>query len=146
MCKNSRNNTAIIIGIISIVVFIIASRITYSLQEIRIKGELVYIPIVSISYASKGGNSAKVLIDGEELSAGNISNKLRVGDTIAVRYIKGKPRVVQERIELWRFYLWFGLESIFLILGIPLIIRGLCGKTIFKPNKFTDNKKRNKKK
>jgi len=69
-----------------------------------------------------------VLIDGKNFSAGRVIGDLSVGDTIAVRYLKGKSRVVQERVELWRFYLWFGLESILLILGVSIIVGGFMGE------------------
>lgn len=126
--KKRTNKLAIILGIVLIISFVITVRYTYILREIRVNGELIYTPIVSISYAAQGGNSAKVLIEGKELSAGSISNKLKVDDIIAVRYIKGKSDVVQERVELWRFYLWFGLESVLLILGGFLIVGGFMGK------------------
>ncbi|HPH63110.1 MAG TPA: hypothetical protein PLN63_05780 [Paludibacteraceae bacterium] len=69
-----------------------------------------------------------MLIDGKNFSAGRVIGDLSVGDTIAVRYLKGKSRVVQERVELWRFYLWFGLESILLILGVSIIVGGFMGE------------------
>ena len=124
--KKKRNNQAIIIGIVPIIAFVLTAGYTYISREIRINGELIYTPIVRISWGIP--SSCNVVIEGQELKAGRRFGDLRVGDTIAVRYVKGKSRVVQERVELWRFYLWFGLESVLLILGISLIVGGFMGK------------------
>ncbi len=109
-------------GIVLITIFTFAIRFTYSLREIRVNGELVYTPIVSIGKSR--ASTAKVIINERELNAGSISKKSKAGDIIAVRYIEGKTDVVQERVELWRFYLWFGLESFLLFCGIILIVSG----------------------
>ncbi len=126
--QRKRNNQAIIIGIIAVVAFVVTARYTYISREIRINGKLISTPITSISYSSKGKNSARVVIEGKDLRIGRIGNNLHIGDTVAVRYIQGKSRVVQESDKLSGYYLIFALESIFLLLGVFLIVGGFMGK------------------
>lgn len=125
------NISFIVIGVFAIVVFILLAKFTYISRDIRINGEIKQCPIVRIDYAIKGGNHANIMIDGKELPAGRLIDNLEVGDTIAVRFIEGESRVVQDSVALWRYYLYFGLECILFLLGIVLIIGGLKGKTIY---------------
>lgn len=82
------------------------------------------------------------------MDAGVCRKKLFIGDTITVRYLKGKNRVVQEDFELWRFNVLFGLESILLLFGIIILIGGFKGKSMYydysakKHNKTKLNKQR----
>jgi len=124
------NKSVIMIGIACIITFIVLVKYTYTLRDIRINGEIRYCPIVKIREGT-AGKWCNVNIDNKELDAGLCSNKLKKGDTIAIRYIKGKSEVVQEQVELWRYYIFFGLESILLIVGIILIIGGFMGKSIY---------------
>lgn len=139
------NVSFIVMGIASIIVFVLLVRFTYTLRDIRINGEIKQCPIVSIDYATKGGNSANVVIDGKELIAGRISNQQKVGDIITVRYIKGKSWVVQDRVRPFGFYLYFGLESILLIVGVTFIIGGFMGKTFY-GSYFSKSSKKHRKK
>jgi len=117
---------AIIFGLFSLVVFVIVIHYNYTTKEIRMTGQLVRTHVVSLN-RSRSGGSCNVIIDGKELRAG-MSYGLNIGDIIAVRYIKGESRVVQERVEVWRIYLWLGLSSILLVVGIFLIVGGFTGK------------------
>ena len=117
--KKKINIFFVILGICSIIAFIYAVTFTYNLREIRINGELKKCEIVRISYANKGGNHAYIMIEGKELPAGRLISDHKVGDSLLIRYIKDKPWVVQDRVKLWRYYLFFALES---ILSTPLII------------------------
>jgi hypothetical protein len=151
------NLSFVIVGIITIIVFVLVFKFTYTSRYIRINGELRYCPISNIHYGRK--DIATVLIDGQKLDAGELGthrtafgkriNALQVGDTIAVRYIKGKSRVVQNDVKSGIYYFYFGLESILLIVGITLIIGGFMGKSIYSQssrqrNKFANNKRRKK--
>jgi hypothetical protein len=161
--KMKINITFILLGSIAIIAFILLIRFTWTLRDIRINGELRYCPIVEISYGRN--DYATILIDGQRLDAGllrthkdvwgNRIDGLQIDDIISVRYIKGKSRVVQESVEPWRYYLFFGLESILGIMGIALTIGGFMGKTFYnsyipknihKQNKYKPigNKKQNK--
>ena len=135
------NISYLIIGIASIIAFIILVKFTYTSRYIRINGELKYCPIVSIDYGVK--NYVTVSIDSQELDARLMIDDLCIGDSIAVRYIKGESRVIQERVELWRFYLWFGLESTLLIAGVISIVGGFMGKGTYRD--YAHRYKRSKK-
>jgi hypothetical protein len=65
-----------------------------------------------------------------------------------VRYIKGKSRVVQERIEVWRINLYIGLWSILLLLGLASIIGGFFPQldNVEKPRSPKKKKKRKRRK
>ncbi|MDR1678956.1 MAG: hypothetical protein LBR81_04180 [Prevotellaceae bacterium] len=124
--KRNFNVWAIILGFIALIAYVFALSYNFETKDIRENGELIRTPIVSI--VSGGGKTiryrANVFIENKELDAGSIDSKWQVGDTIAVRYIEGKSRVVQERVEVWRIYLWIGLWSISLLLGLASIIGG----------------------
>jgi hypothetical protein len=68
------------------------------------------------------------MIEGKELPAGRLISDHKVGDSLLIRCIKDKPWVVQDRVKLWRYYLFFALESILLIVGVILTIGGFLGK------------------
>ncbi|MBS3993971.1 MAG: hypothetical protein KGZ87_09665 [Bacteroidetes bacterium] len=127
--KKKTNISFLVIGVVIIIASVVLAKFTYTLRDIRINGELRYCPIININYSGKGGNSADVLINGQKKLAGHITDDLKVGDTIAVRYIKGKSQVVQDDVRLSIYYLYFGLESILLIVGIVFIVGGFMGKT-----------------
>jgi hypothetical protein len=128
----------VIIGIVAVAIFIVLAKFTYNSRDILVNGELRYCLIVKIEYSTK--DYATVLIDGEKLDAGLLRTRqdiwgkriggLQVGDSIAVKYIKGRSRVVQADVELWRYYLHWGLEAILLIVGLIFIIGGFMGKTM----------------
>jgi len=128
LMKKKINILFVVLGLCSIIAFIYAVTFTYNLREIRINGELKKCRIVRISYAIKGGNHAYIMIEGKELPAGVLISKVKVGDSLLVRYIKDKPWVVQDRVKLWRYYLFFSLESILLIVGVILTVGGFLGK------------------
>lgn len=127
--KKKINISFLVIGVVVIIVSVNLVKYTYTLRDIRINGELIYCPIININYSGKGGNSADVLINGQKILAGHITDDLKVGDTIAVRYIKDKSQVVQDDVRLSIYYLYFGLESILLIVGIVFIVGSFMGKT-----------------
>jgi hypothetical protein len=139
------NISFLLIGIATFIVSVILVNFTYTLRDIRINGELRYCPIIHINYSGKGGNSADVLVDGQKKMAGHTIDNLKVGDTIAVKYIKGKSRVVQADVKPNIYYFYFGLESVLLLVGIVLIIGGFMGKSIYSANNHQRNKFENKK-
>jgi hypothetical protein len=139
------NISFLVIGVTVIIAFAILLKFTYTLRDIRINGELRYCSIIHINYSGKGGNSADVLIDGQKKMAGHIVDDLKIGDTIAVRYIKGRSRVVQDDVRPCIYYFYFGLESILLIVGVVFIVGGFMGKTFY-DSYFSKSSKKHKKK
>ncbi len=144
--KRKINVFAIIVGSIAIIAFAILIHWNFETEEIRTKGKLIRCPVLSVTYSIKGTDHAKVLVDEKELSALHVDVGLNAGDTIEVRYIEGKSRVVPECVDIWHItYLWRGLVFIPLLLGLPCVIYG-----IFFPDKITyyefGKKKKKKKK
>ncbi len=129
--KNKINISFVIIGVLVVIIFILLVKFTYTSRDIRLNGEIIQCPIISITYAIKGGNHGHVMINNKEFHVGRLTDDLEVGDTIKVRFMEGKSQVVQADIKPEIYYLYFGLESIVLILGIILIIGGFQGKSIY---------------
>lgn len=125
------NKILLTVGLASLIAFAFAIYITYTFQNIRIKGKLVYAPIVEISgRISRPNSGCSVLINSKTIYAGSYDGYTPIGDTIAVRYIPGEIRVIQERFKPNRYYLLYSLASPLLILGIMLIIESFKGKSI----------------
>ena len=129
--KKKINISFVIIGVLVVSIFILLVKYTYTSRDILLNGEIIQCPIISITYAIKGGNHGHVMINNKELPAGGLTDDLEVGDTIKVRFMEGKSRVVQTDIKPGIYYLYFGFESIVLILGITIIIGGFQGKSIY---------------
>lgn len=117
-------------GIFSIIMFVISFYFSWTDRNIRLNGELRKERIVEISgRISRPHGSALIIINNEMLNAGSISVENRVGDSIFVRYVSGGYCVVQESVNPNRYYLYFTLESLLLIVGIAFIIESLKGRS-----------------
>ncbi|NOS92887.1 MAG: hypothetical protein HOP30_13265 [Cyclobacteriaceae bacterium] len=134
---------ALIIGLISIVVFSIVANYINRQRKVRLGGQLLSCPIIKISYSNKGGNSGHVEIDGQILRVSSLDSKWKVGDSIWVRYLKGETLVVQEKFGNGHFVLLFTLDSILLVLGVLLVYAGIAGKGRLKKaeNRIIKNRK-----
>jgi membrane-bound ClpP family serine protease len=126
--RRKTNAVAIILGVITIVVSLTVANYIYRQRLIRMNGQLLSVPLVKISYSGKGGNSGYVEIDGELLHISSLDRKWGIGDSIKVRYVKGETMVVQEKKKNWNFILYFGLDSVLLIIGLLLVYAGIRGK------------------
>ncbi|BEH00518.1 hypothetical protein BSYN_27820 [Bacteroides sedimenti] len=106
---------------------------TYSDRNIRVNGTLIKAPIVEFyGRISRPNGGCYVLINGMKINAGKIDNlNYSLGDSILVRYIPGEYCVVQERVNPYRYYLYFTLEAILLIIGAVLINESFKGKSIW---------------
>lgn len=104
-------------------------------------GDTVYCPVVHIDYSTKGGNHAIVLLNGRELSAGKTSQRVKLNDTIAVKYIEGESRVIQMENKIEGYYFYFVLEFILLIIGVIILIGGFLGKSIYDSYSFKKHSK-----
>lgn len=119
-------------GVLAILGFVISFYFSYKDRHIRINGSLRNEKIVKISgRISRPHGSASVIIDGVKLNSGSVSKKYSIGDSIQVRYIPGEYCVIQEGVNPNRYYLYFAMESILLIVGIALFIESLKGKDIW---------------
>jgi hypothetical protein len=129
MIKRRKTNVvAIIIGGISIVVFFAVAIYINTQRVIWMNGQLLEVPLVKINYANKGGNSGYVEIEGQILHVSSLDSKYRIGDSIAVRYLRGESMVVQEKMRKWNFALYFGLNGALLVIGLLLGYAGITGK------------------
>ncbi len=117
-------------SLLSISAFCVAFYVSWTDRTTRLKGDLQKVQIVKIN-TSKFALFAIVSIDEKMLSAGSIGNNVSEGDSIWVRYMPEKHNVVQERVNPNRYYLFFAIEVIFLIVGIALFIESLKGKSIW---------------
>lgn len=113
-------------GILCIACFLTIWSIISETKIVKEKGDLVYATIVEIQKRHPD-DGVYLVINGEKMYSSGLSSNKVIGDTIAVRYIEGIERVVQE----WRnppYYLQYILTSILLVLGIVLIIESFKGK------------------
>lgn len=122
------NITVLLVGIFLVSMFAISFYFSWTDRYIRLNGELRKTEIINIRHF-KGGSGATVSIEGNNLNAGRISRNYLVGDSILIRYIPNEYCVVQESVQPNRYYLYFALESILLIIGIALIVESLKGKS-----------------
>lgn len=126
------NYIFLIAGILTILVFMISFYFSWKDWNIRINGEMRSEKIVDISgRISRPQGSAWVIIDGVKLNAGSIAQNNSIGDLILVRYIPGEYCVIQERVNPNRYYLYFFLEFLLLIMGIAIFVESLKGKDIW---------------
>ena len=128
------NIILLLAGILAILMFVLSFYLSWTDRNIRLKGELRKVKIGNINYGK--GRSADVIVDNIQLSAGRISRKYSVGDSILVRYIPNEYCVVQERVDPNRYYLYFAIESILLIVGITFIVESFKRKRMWE---YLDN-------
>lgn len=127
MIKRKPNIVLLVTGIFAILMFAISFYYSWTGRSIRLNGELREVEITEV-WRYKGGWGATIILDGNNFNAGSISHDKSVGDSILVRYIPDEYCVVQESVHPDRYYLYFTLESILLIIGIALIVESLKGK------------------
>ncbi|MGC3979155.1 MAG: hypothetical protein QM751_13580 [Paludibacteraceae bacterium] len=126
--KRKRNFWIILLGSFVIFLFLFLANLIYEYREVRMTGQLITAPIVDISYATKGGNSGFVKVDGKILAVSRLDSSLEIGDSIQVRYDKEKAIVVQEKFDEGSFIVFFALDSVLLVLGLSLVYAGITGK------------------
>lgn len=123
------NWKAIFVGIIALLGFLISIHFTAIDRNIRVNGRIVQAPIVGFYGNIFKNGTVSVRINGEVLNAGSFDQRgYAVGDSIRVCYIPGEYSVIQERVSPDRYYFYFGLESVLLLMGIYLIVGGIMGK------------------
>lgn len=126
------NYVFLITSILAVSGFMMSFYFSWKDRYIRINGELRLEKIVEISgRISRPHGSAHVIINGVKLNAGSIGQDNSIGDLILVRYIPGEYCVVQEDVNPNRYYLYFLLESLLLIVGAAFFIESLKGKEIW---------------
>ena len=114
-------------------------------MKIRENGHVIKAPVVEIKSRS-WMTWVQVEINGQKLDAGEIitDENPSLGDSIEVCYISGFSNVVQKNRDSNRYYLFFALESLLLIMGVYLVIAGFIGEKIqeIKPFEKTTKKER----
>jgi len=119
---------AIVVGIVTLAALFYFSTMSYKDMNIREHGLIIKAPVVEI-YTRRWMTWIDVEIKGQKLDAGSVTtmDNPSLGDSIEVCYILGENCVVQKSMNPKRYYLFFALESLLLIIGIYLIIAGFIG-------------------
>jgi len=148
--KKKINYKIVILGITLLLSFFLVFYYSWTDRNIRLNGNVIKAPIVEFyGRLSRPNGSVSVRIDGVILNAGKFDRRgYSLGDSIEVCYIPNEYCVVQKRVNPNRYYLYFALESIILLVGGYLIISGLRGQGFEKVEEkapFVKSLKRNRK-
>lgn len=139
---------ALVFGIIALVAFYFSATMTFKDMNIRNNGVLIKAPVVEV-YTRRSMTWIDVEINGQKLAAGSVTtmNNPGLGDSIEVFYIQGEYDVVQKSMNPRRYYLFFALEFLLLLLlGVSLIIFGLIDNKTSKNKPFIKTTKYEKRK
>lgn len=132
MKKKKINKFLLILGLVGVCASILAGRYITEGRSIKLNGDIVKARIIRFRKGLRQKEGAYVELNGKEFYISGLRKKrYSLGDTILVRFIPGKNRVIPEHYKVRVYYLYYAFDLILFLMGAVLVIESFKGKSMW---------------